>query len=139
MQVKEISSWTADFVPELIQEALRRAVIQGKPSLFYIGQILQAWRAAGLHSLPAVLEKDPLGKKPAAAPDQPSPAAREDRRREEKIRAARDYIIFTLGDNPDPAAAAEIARGYSEDEQFVAEVLARLKLPPPGEKGGVPP
>lgn len=44
--------------PELIEEALRRAVLQGKCTFAYIGSILRAWQKKQLYTLEQVLKYD---------------------------------------------------------------------------------
>lgn len=66
MQSEEIRSWLEidQMSPELIEEALKRAVLQEKCTFAYIKSILRRWREAGYNTLTEVMEKD---QKPSAA------------------------------------------------------------------------
>ncbi len=57
---EKISHWLEkDAMPiELVEEALRRAVLQGKATFAYIDKILLNWKRANLHSLEAVQQYD---------------------------------------------------------------------------------
>ena len=44
--------------PELIEEALKRAVLQGKRNFAYIKSILTKWREAGYTTLDEVIKND---------------------------------------------------------------------------------
>lgn len=65
IQSEEIRSWLEkdNLSPELIEEALKRAVLQDKRSFAYIKSILKNWRQAGYSDLQAVLQHD---RKPVA-------------------------------------------------------------------------
>lgn len=60
IQSEEIRSWLEqDQVPaELVEEALKRAVLQGKRTFAYIKSILTKWREAGYTTLGEVLAND---------------------------------------------------------------------------------
>lgn len=60
--------WVADdcFAPELIEEALGRAVLHDKCTMAYIESILKNWRKKGLTSVAMVLELDKPPEKAAA-------------------------------------------------------------------------
>lgn len=60
LQSEEIRSWLEQdkIAPELIEEALKRAVMQEKRTFAYIKSILRRWNEAGLTTLEDVLEKD---------------------------------------------------------------------------------
>ncbi|MCR5373644.1 MAG: DnaD domain protein [Solobacterium sp.] len=60
MQSEEIRSWLEkDGMPaEMIEEALRRSILQEKRSFAYIKSILKKWRDAGYKELREVLEND---------------------------------------------------------------------------------
>ena len=63
----KISQWLEqdNQSPELIMEALRRAVLHGKPNFAYIDKILFNWRKQGLQTTAEVEMKDmPAEKKP---------------------------------------------------------------------------
>jgi len=66
LQSEEIRSWLEkdQLPPELIEEALKRAVFQEKRNFAYIRSILKKWRDAGFTDLATVLQND---RKPAAA------------------------------------------------------------------------
>jgi len=121
-QKTEVSQLLTNYTPELIQEAIRRAALRGKPgSLSYIKAILQDWSAAGLGSLPAVLAVDPE-KKTTKGRDSPEEAVRTegqpvrtDPEREKWVEAACTYIRLTLGENPEKEKAKKIADGYGQD------------------------
>ena len=51
LEVSQLASWREEFSPDLIKEALARAVIQNKRTLAYIGGILSNWKQAGIHSI----------------------------------------------------------------------------------------
>ena len=57
---EKIRSWLNDdkYLPVLVEEALKRAVLQNKASFAYIDSILSAWRKKGLITLEMVLELD---------------------------------------------------------------------------------
>jgi len=60
IQSEEITSWLEKdkLAPELIEEALKRAVLQGKRSFSYIKSILKNWREAGYEDLASVMTND---------------------------------------------------------------------------------
>ena len=60
IQSEEIRSWLEQdqMAPELIEEALKRAVLQEKRSFAYIKSILAKWREAGYATLDEVLKND---------------------------------------------------------------------------------
>lgn len=60
IQSEEIRSWLEQdqMPPELIEEALKRAVLQEKRSFAYIKSILAKWREAGYATLEEVLKND---------------------------------------------------------------------------------
>lgn len=66
LQSEEIRSWLEKdhLSPELIAEALKRAVFQEKRNFAYIRSILKKWREAGFNDLETVLKND---HKPTAA------------------------------------------------------------------------
>lgn len=124
------------YEPDFILEALRRARARGKPRVSYAGGIISDWVTAGLTTLDAVIEADP----PQAGtrgnggvpPDDGQPrAAPNEKRRQESIRAACDYIKLELGPDPPRELASQIAAGYGED--LVPDILERLY------EGGTPP
>jgi DnaD/phage-associated family protein len=123
IEAKQILNWQEKFGTDLIEEALRRSVLQGKLSLNYIGKILSSWESAGLRSIQDVLKNDPL-RQAESATEATKVVQLQSRRREEKIKAACDYIALQLGPNPPREQAEEIARGYGEDT--VAEILDKL-------------
>jgi len=51
LEVSQLISWREEFSPDLIKEALTRAVIQNKRTLAYIGGILSNWKQAGIYSI----------------------------------------------------------------------------------------
>ena len=77
MENEKLAQWLSEdrHPADMIEEALRRAVLNGKTSFAYIDKILLSWHQQGLHSLREVLNSDnaqqPVFKKPAAK----SPAA----------------------------------------------------------------
>ena len=60
IQSEEIRSWLEDdgLSADMIEEALRRSVLQEKRSFAYIKSILRKWREAGYADLHAVLDND---------------------------------------------------------------------------------
>lgn len=66
LQSEEIRSWLEKdhLSPEMIAEALKRAVFQEKRNFAYIRSILKKWREAGFNDLDTVLKDD---HKPTAA------------------------------------------------------------------------
>lgn len=60
IQSEEIRSWLEQdqMPPELIEEALKRAVLQGKRNFAYIKSILTKWREAGYTTLDEVIKND---------------------------------------------------------------------------------
>jgi len=68
---EKISQWLVEdkMPPDVIAEALKRSVLQGKASFAYIDRILQSWQKQKLSSLTEVLQND---NHPAAARPQPS-------------------------------------------------------------------
>ena len=60
MQSEEIRSWieTDKMPPDMIEEALRRSVMQEKRSFAYIKSILGKWRESGYKTLKQVIDND---------------------------------------------------------------------------------
>lgn len=72
---EQIANWFYGNPPELVEEALRRSVIQGKLSFSYIDKILLSWQQKNFHSLQEVNLKDqhPKNNKPAKKPKTAAP------------------------------------------------------------------
>lgn len=72
---EKLSLWLTEdkLPPDLIAEALRRAVLQGKASFAYIDKILQSWQKQNLSSLTEVLQSDnhPAAVRPQASKTKP--------------------------------------------------------------------
>lgn len=70
IESEKLSKWLDEdgFSVDLIKEALKRAVLQGKPYFNYIDKILLSWQNQNLHTIADVKAKDnhPAGKKKAA-------------------------------------------------------------------------
>ncbi|MCL2678044.1 MAG: DnaD domain protein [Clostridiales bacterium] len=76
MESEKISQWLLEdkTPPEVIAEALKRAVLQGKASFAYIDKILQSWQKQNFSSLAEVLHND---SHPAAARTLPTKPKRQ--------------------------------------------------------------
>lgn len=57
---EQIHAWYADdqIPPDLIEEALRRAILRNKTSFAYIDSILRDWQKNGLHDLASIQQLD---------------------------------------------------------------------------------
>ncbi|ACX52795.1 primosome, DnaD subunit [Ammonifex degensii KC4] len=58
LEAEQILKWRQEMPPELVREALRRAVLIGKRNFKYIGSILSEWRKNNLRTLAEVEEYD---------------------------------------------------------------------------------
>ncbi|MGI5891957.1 MAG: DnaD domain-containing protein [Bacillota bacterium] len=60
IESEKIAKWFDEdkFSPELIKEALKRAVLQGKPYFNYIDKILVSWKSQNLHTIAEIQAKD---------------------------------------------------------------------------------
>jgi DNA replication protein len=58
IEIERISRWVDNYKPELIQEALSRAVLMGKRNFRYIDTILLDWSKNNLNSIEAIAEND---------------------------------------------------------------------------------
>ena len=69
IESEKLNHWlTVDkFVPELISEALTRAVLQRKATFSYVNGILNRWHAAGYKSVADVVEGDKKSARPSNA------------------------------------------------------------------------
>ncbi|WP_165847688.1 DnaD domain-containing protein [Ammonifex thiophilus] len=57
-EAEQISKWLKEMPPELVREALRRAVLMGRRNLKYVDGILKSWRGMGFRTLFEVLEHE---------------------------------------------------------------------------------
>ena len=134
IEAEEIGKLADEYGLDIVREALRRAVVQGKRSLRYTQRILGNWRDAGLKTLLEVLDYEQAieaKKNHRQATDTANPsqsAARaielENRRRQETITAACSFIRVNLGDRPPPDRAEQMAREY--DPALAPEILKTL-------------
>lgn len=143
MEVEQINFWAKKYSPELLREALRRAVLNGKLSMRYIDRILLRWEKENIRCLREVQEKDPLDGESAsrvgqagesnglAVQSRAGPAGGsnvvdlEKKRREEKINAALSYFRIRYGQRLPPREEAEkLALEYGED--VADEILRRV-------------
>jgi len=119
---------------DLVKEALRRAVSQGKRTISYVRGILSRWKSSNLRTIQEVLcheaaIEEQKGKRASQnGRDSPHDAAKvvqiNQKRRDEKIKAACDYIVYQLGKDPPRDKAEKIALGYGEE--YMAEILERV-------------
>lgn len=58
IETEKISQWIEQASPELVHEALKRAVLNGKWNFRYIDTILLEWRKNNLHSVSSIMEHD---------------------------------------------------------------------------------
>lgn len=58
IEVEQISQWAAEGDPQLVLEALKRAVLRGKHNFKYINSILFEWRKNNLRTLEAIADYD---------------------------------------------------------------------------------
>lgn len=58
MEVEQINQWAAEGDPQLVLEALKRAVLRGKHNFKYINSILFEWRKNNLRTLEAIADYD---------------------------------------------------------------------------------
>jgi len=138
MEIEQINKWGEKYKPEIVQEALRRAVASGILRLRYIDGILLSWEKAGLKTLREIVEYERSvekhKRKASGGRDLPPDPAKvvqlQRKQREEKIKAAAAYIRLQLGEKPPRGKAEGIAKGYGED--LVPVILNRVY-------GGEPP
>jgi DnaD/phage-associated family protein len=144
LEAEQISELEKEFGFELIREALRRAVAQGKRRIRYIRGILENWRAANLRTIQEVLEYEQaveeekarkvLGvrtREPPPANDPAEKFKRQQKKREETVRAAVEFLRLKYrGRLPPREEVEKIARGYGEE--FVPAILEQFY-------GGEPP
>jgi len=128
-ECEQITKWQEAHDPDVVMEALRRAVLNGKFNMRYIDSILLNWEKAGRRTLREVLEHEEAyaRAKGKAAPVEEDPAKviqLDQKRREETVRAACDYIKLHLGPAPSRDAAEEMAAEYGED--LVPDIMGRL-------------
>lgn len=136
-EYEQITQWQEAHDPDVVKEALRRAVLNGKFNMRYIDRILLAWKKANCRTLREVLEYEQAYAKAKGktvpAEDAPARAVQLDqKRREEAIRAACDFIkLHFPGREPPEDQARAMAAEYGED--LVPDILGRLY------EGGTPP
>lgn len=125
---EQVIKWLEDFQPDVIKEALRRAVLNGKYNFKYIDRILLSWQKANLRTLREVLEYESKIEKQRAKSGPADEAAKvvqiSDKRREETIRSACEYIKLQCGPDPPREKAEDIARGYGDE--FVPAIINQL-------------
>ncbi|MEW6573156.1 MAG: DnaD domain protein [Bacillota bacterium] len=138
LEAEQISELEQEFTFNLVREALRRAVAQGARRIRYIRGILENWRAANLRTIQEVLEyeqaveEERARKVPGVRTREPPPAndpaekfKRQQKKREETVRAAVEFLRLKYrGRLPPREEAAEIARGYGEE--FVSAILEQF-------------
>jgi DnaD/phage-associated family protein len=137
LEAEEVFKLCEEFGYELLREATKRAVAQGKRSLRYIRRILENWRSANLRTLTEVQQYEELREREIAAkkaapngsgtspPDAASLLEAQKKKREEKINAAVTFIRLKYqGRLPPRAEAEKIAQGYGQD--VAPEIISRL-------------
>ena len=98
-----LRSWIDDdkFSPELVEEALRRSVLQDKCSLAYIGSILRSWQKKHLTTLQMVIESDikPLeSSADVAQPVQEIPVVNRNRKKATVSKGSKYDFIYNVND-----------------------------------------
>ena len=128
LESEQLAGWLERDGPELTLEALRRAVLQGKPTLRYIGGILDAWRTSGLRTLAAVEQGDPVFQRKGDGKARADPAAVEEKRLGEGIRAACEYMRLMVGppESLSRDQVEEFFRTHDYGQDVAAAVLARF-------------
>ncbi|NTW04923.1 MAG: DnaD domain protein [Peptococcaceae bacterium] len=58
IEIERVSRWVENYKPDIIQEALSRAVLMGKRNFRYIDTILLDWSKNNLNSIEAIAEND---------------------------------------------------------------------------------
>lgn len=129
VEFEQITKWQEAVEPDVVNEALRRAVLNGKFNMRYIDSILLNWEKAGRRTLREVLEYEEAyarakGKAPPAEDDPAKVVQLDQKRREETVRAACDYIKLHLGPAPPEDKARLMATEYGED--LVPDIMGRL-------------
>lgn len=129
IEYEQITKWQEAYDPDVVKEALRRAVLNGKFNMRYIDSILLNWEKAGRRTLREVLEYEEAyarakGKAPPAEEDPAKVIQLDQKRKEEAVRAACDFIKLHLGPAPPKDAAEEMAAEYGED--LVPDIMGRL-------------
>ncbi|GAW29382.1 DnaD domain-containing protein [Carboxydocella sp. ULO1] len=135
LEAEQIADLVDTYTEDLVREALRRAIAQGKRNIRYIQRILENWRNANLHSLAEILdyeqvvEKERSNKNAAVAAFYSRPLPDPDKvkvlqqKQKEEVLGAVAYIRYTLGKNPPRDAAIRLAQGYGE---LAGDILAEL-------------
>lgn len=129
MEYQQILAWAERHDQEIIKEALRRAVLNGKYNLRYIDKILLTWEKANRRTLRDVLEyerafeQSKYGRQPSQD-DAKKVVEIQAKRKDEKIKAACEYIKLQLGNSPPKNKAVEIAKTYGEE--LVPVIIDRL-------------
>jgi len=127
-ELKELQELTQHYQVELIVEACSRAAARNRPKLHYAKGILSDWTKAKLTTLAAVIEMDPPARERVNPQDLTENQAKvvelSQKRREEAVRAACDFIHLHCGPDPPWDKAEEIARGYGEE--LVPAIMERL-------------
>lgn len=125
---EQVISWLKVHQPEVIKEALRRAVLNGKYNFRYIDKILLSWEKANKRTLREVLEYEQAieqQRKRSGPTEEASKVVQiSEKRREETIRSACDYIMLQCGPDPPREKAEEIALRYGEE--FVPVIIRQL-------------
>jgi len=127
---EQLFQWQSKFMPDVIREALRRAVLKGKFNMRYIDKILFSWEKSNCRTLREVMEYEQAyerakhGYTDEPVEDPAKVARLEQKRREETIRAACDYITLQCGPDPPRDQVEEIARGYGEE--YVTAILEKV-------------
>lgn len=126
---EQVIKWLEKNEPDVIKEALRRAVLNGKYNFKYIDRILLSWEKANKRTLREVLEYEAAIEKQRAKKSPPAEDAAKvvqisDKRREETIRSACEYIRLQCGPDPPREKAEDIAKGYGAE--LVPAIIERL-------------
>lgn len=125
---EQVISWLKVHQPEVIKEALRRAVLNGKYNFRYIDKILLSWERANKRTLREVLEYEQAMEQQRNRSGPAEEASKviqiSEKRREETIRSACDYIRLQCGPDPPREKAEEIALRYGEE--FVPVIIRHL-------------
>lgn len=128
MESEQLAGWCNGDGQELVLEALRRATLQGKPTFRYIGGILDAWRQANLRTLAAVEKDDPVYQRKGDGKARADPAAADEKRLAEGVRAACEYMRLMVGppESLSREQVEEFFRAHDYGPDVTAAVLARF-------------
>lgn len=113
-----LASLEKDFPPELVREAVKRAVAAGKRNIRYIEGVLRRWRDAGVRTLQELEAFDAEWDKQKKDTQYQELAENMEKQRRairRKLEACLTYIRVQLGNDPDMDEVRRIAAEYGEE------------------------